>query len=371
MILSWLFICFLATLIPITILTTVVFCFWSVYLLDMIHRKWKIYKKALRCMQGGDSAQQLIIFTSRTEFVKFVFLFIMNLIEWLALLSGFVIHTITLKNQDNIHKNVSNNITLGHSPYILVPNHINDSNTMIYTILISPKIYNICFAIVLILFASLCTYLSARYAQKSWIKSNTIPYLIGFFLLYEIIIQILASFCTTFIIASWCDNFLLIASMVIAIKKYKELVMIINWSIVDLRTSNSILLLKRQVNMEQMFSKSIKFLGVGVSLLIAAEIIYTISYTLVTLLRENTTSSFRYLSICEESHFVNPKIQLIFPILYWTGFIIAAVGSSIILIPYIGCGLFIMCVTLWRLIRGKTGYRTHFNYGLLVPLYEK
>ena len=336
----------------------------------MIHRKWKIYKKALRCMQGGDSAQQLIVFTSRTEFVKFVFLFIMNLVELFGLLCTLVIHIIDyIRNKPvDIYNNISNH-TSGHT-YFFFPKHFNKTYTIFFSHTL-PNLHNIFFVMCIIIFASLCTYLSARYAQKSWIKSNIIPYLIGFFLLYEIIIQILASFCTTFIIASWCDNFLLIASLVIAFKKYHELVMIINWSIVDLRTSNSILLLKRQINMKQTFIKSIKFLRMGAILLIIAEIIETISHTLVLLLRENNTSSFQCLSLCGVSYFSNPHALLIISVLSYISTAISIIGASFVLIPYTGFGLSTMCVILWRLIRGKTGYKTHFHNDFSASLIRK
>ena len=59
----------------------------------------------------------------------------------------------------------------------------------------------------LILLASLCMYLSERFANKSWIKSNNVPYLIGFFFCWEMGIRILSFFCAVEISALWCDKF--------------------------------------------------------------------------------------------------------------------------------------------------------------------
>ena len=368
MIKSGLFFSLLVLLIPITFLTTVGFFVWSVHLLVMINRKWKSYKSALRCMQEEDSPHKLTIYNCRTEFVKMVFLFFMNLIEFSGFFFSFVMHIVTFLFQDVIHKNGSNYFIHEHLYYISFPNHFNNSNNMLYPVLILPKIYNLCFASVLILFACMCMYLSSRYARKSWMNANKIPYLIVIFLLFEVSTQILSLSCTTYIIACWCENFLLIASLVIALKQNKELIMVINWLISDLRTTGDTYLLNRQIKMKQMFTRTVNILKVGAILLITSEILYSIAYTLAIILRENTYSSLSYLSLCEKSSFIIPHFRLIFLILHWTGFILATIGSCTILIPYIGYGLVKMFIILWRKFGGKTGYRTHFHNDLNVPL---
>ena len=47
---------------------------------------------------------------------------------------------------------------------------------------------------------------------------------------------------------------------------------------------------------------------------------------------------------------------------------IVLIGSLFIFVPYTGYGLCTMFVILWRLLKGKTGYRTHFPVQLIVPL---
>ena len=87
------------------------------------------------------------------------------------------------------------------------------------------------------------------------------------------------------------------------------------------------------------------------------------------ILRENEHSSFyKYLSLCGASHFSSPDVGYIFIILYWTKITLIVIGSSLILIPYIGYSLLTMCTILWRLCKGKTGYKTHYRNPLFAPL---
>ena len=50
---------------------------------------------------------------------------------------------------------------------------------------------------------------------------------------------------------------------------------------------------------------------------------------------------------------------------------IGLTGLGLIFFSYVGFGLCTMCVILWRLMRGKTGYQTHFQNPLLEPLIKK
>ena len=57
-----------------------------------------------------------------------------------------------------------------------------------------------------------------------------------------------------------------------------------------------------------------------------------------------------------------------FKVLYSVEVFVAVLGSCLIFVPYIGFGLCTMFVILWRLLKGKTGYRTHFHVQLNAPL---
>ena len=101
----------------IVVFTTVLFCFWSIYLIEAIRRKWNIYKRALGCLHQGDCdlQQQILTHNSKTEFVKNVFLFFMNLVEWtgIVLVCILIVPTYIDYTQDPTHKNQSM-IILGH-----------------------------------------------------------------------------------------------------------------------------------------------------------------------------------------------------------------------------------------------------------------
>ena len=364
---SWLVSILLLLLVLLFLLMTVVFCFWSVYLLDAIQRKWKVNRNSLRCIQKGenDSVQQIIAYNSKTEFVKFVFLFFMNLVEWLGFLFGFI--GAIMSNTENFRLNNYTDQSDVHSRFDFFNNSKIHSKIILYEENLT-YIPNIFFVLSLILVASLCMYLAERFAQKSWIKSNKIPYIIVFFMISEFGIQISTFFCAMKIIALWCEKFFLILSLLFAIKQYRKLLVIINWSIIDLKVSRNYPLMERQINTKRMFTRLFTFFWIGVFLLVLSDFIGTILYTLMIVLRENTTSGFRYLSLCEESHSFNPQIYLIFSIIHCTALVIGTVGASFLFIPYIGFGLSTMCVILWRLIRGKTGYKTHFHNDLYAPL---
>ena len=354
----------------IVVFTTISFCFWFIYLIEAIRRKWNIYRRALGCLQQGDCdlQQQILTYNSKTEFVKNLFLFFMNLVEWTGIVLACILSVLTYTDytQYPTHRNQSMNI-LGRSIYVYFSS--NSSGTSFPESSSFPNLHNISFVLSIILIASLCMYLAARYAQKSWIKSDKIPFMIGVFLVGEILTQIAALFCYTHVIAMWCDVFLLTASLIIAFQQYRKLIMIINWLIVDLKVCNNTTLLRRQIRMKRNFTRIIRLILVGSALGIMSEYLESILLTLFIIFRENQHSSFyKYLSLCEVSHFSNPDVGYIFIILYWSKITLIIIASSLILIPYIGYSLLAMCTILWRLCKGKTGYKTHYRNPLFAPL---
>ena len=360
--------CLLIISFIIVVFTTILFCFWSIYLIEAIRRKWNIYRRALGCLQQGDCdlQQQILTYNSKTEFVKNVFLFFMNLVEWTGFMLACILSVLTYLDytQNPTHKNQSM-ITLGI--YVYFPN--NNNGTLFLESFSFSNLHNISFVLSIILIASLCMYLAARYAQKSWIKSDKIPFMIGVFLVGEILTQIAASFCYTHVIAVWCDAFLLTASLIIAFQQYRKLIMIINWLIVDLKICNNRTLLRRQIRMKRNFTRIFRLILTGAALVILSQYLESILLTSFIILRENEHSSFyKHISLCEVSYFSSPDVGYIFIILSWIKMILAFVGLSFIFIPYIGYSLIAMCTILWRLCKGKTGYKTHYRNPLFVPL---
>ena len=360
--------CLVVLLLILLVITTIVFCFWFVYLLDAMKRKLISYHKELRCIQKGEanSQQEILVYNSKTEFVKYVFLFCMNLVEWLGSAFGCFSYFLSF-TRENGHTEDNNYPNKSIHSFHIIYVDINKEHYNLLIVNSFQMLGNICLITGLILIGSLCMYLAARYAQKSWIKYKSIPYLIAFFLIGEVTIQILASFCSTHIIGSWCDNILFTVAFFIVYKQYRKLCMVINWSIVDLRVSGNLPLLKRQVKMKQTFNKVFRSIWAGIILIIASEFLATIIISSVIILRQKNESKF-FLSLCRKSNITSPELYNIIAVLSWVSLTFGIIGGMLFLIPYIGYGLSTMCVILWRLFRGKTGYKTHYQNQLNKPL---
>ena len=146
------------------ILYTIVFWFWFIYLVDAMKRKRGYYKTTLRCIEvESDPHLLMLAYNAKTELVKFVYLFCLNLIDW-AGITNVLLLSILQFVWDNQQELPNDHLPSGsgkwYSPFRLS----------------IPYFGNLCLVISAAILGSLCMYLSARYAQKSWIKSNRIPY---------------------------------------------------------------------------------------------------------------------------------------------------------------------------------------------------
>ena len=357
------------TLLIVSILTTFVFCFWSVYLLDAIHRKWKFYKNELRCLQQGtvDVQQQTLAYNAKTELVKNIFLFFLNLTEWLAFIIARIRYVVYFAHELSHEKQTDSQ---SFNAYSFV-NTINiktekikmNQNTALYSFFF---LRNIFFVFGLIIVACLCMYLAARIARKSWITSNLIPHLIIFFLGCSVIDQVLASFCFSKLIADWFTVVLVAASLCISFTQYRKLEMVIDWTIVDLSLFD-VRSMKKQVKKKEIFTTMFTFIWVGVFLLSFSQLLDTILHTLFLAFREKN-DSFLDINLCEISDFVYPAFNYIFRALLDVEFVMELIGNIFIFIPYGLHGLLKMYLIMWRFCGGKTGYRTHFRYGVNTSL---
>ena len=326
---------------------TIVFCFWFIYLVDAMKRKRSYYKATLRCIEReSDLYQQMLAYNAKTELVKFVSLFCLNLVEWVGFTLSFIsciVHFVQGYHRAFPAINSSSvsedwNATL-HIPYFGI----------------------VCIVISMAIIGSLCLYLSARYAQKSWITSKRIPYWISFFLLSFIASQILVTICYTHIIGIWCDIILVIISVIFAWKQYRKLDMVIQWSVVDLSVSGNMKLLEKHVKMKFNFNRMFTIIWLGVSCMIVAGFIEAISHT-VPLLRMYHRP-FAYGLLCGTSihYHLNSYANAV---MYCIAGSLTILGMLFIFVPYIGYGISTMSVLLWRLFRGKAGYKTHFHVDL-------
>ena len=329
------------------ILFTVVFCFWFIYLINCIKRKRSFYKSALRCVEGeSDTHQQMLAYNAKTQLVKFVYLFCVNLIEWV----GFTFAGVE-----------ASMIMIYVYQKELPSHHI----TMTSTFRV-PPMYTVCAITSMAILGSLCDYLSARYAHKSWIKSEKFPYWICFFLFSSIAGQILLTVCYTNIVGAWFIMILGFASVIYLWKQYRKLNMVLQWFVVDLRVSGHKKSLEYYVRMKRRFNRILMTVFTGSSLILFSSIIALLTQTTEFLLRMYN-HVFTDSLLC--SDLIEPDLDsVVFPILDVFASILMTLALSIIYIPYIGYGLFTMCVILWRLLRGKTGYRTHFPVQLTRPL---
>ena len=337
---------------------TVVFCFWCVYLIDAIKRK-RIFYKMRNLESDTDSHQQLLAYNAKTELVKYWFLFFMNIIEWLGCTFTIISYVLFIVQQYHIetHKNdslVDFVVYIPKSSEILF--HFN-----------LPDFDNVCIVLSFALIGSLCIYLSARYAQKSWITSNTIPYWISFFVISSILSQILIIICYTNIIGLWCDALLISISIVFAFKQYRKLYMVIHWSTVDQQVSGNKRMLAKQIRMERTFNTIFIIVLTGAFLISLSEYFEAI---LDTIHRFSNKNASVLTSLCGKSYHSNPDISQIYTILLYVEVTVAVIGCFIIFFPYIVSGLATMSLILCRLLRGKTGYRTHFPVQLHYSLIQ-
>ena len=357
------------TLLIVSLLTTVVFCFWFVYLFDAIRRKWKFYKNELRCLQQGtsDVQQQTLAYNAKTELVKNILLFFLNLTEWMAFIFarvGYIYHFIhEIFQEGNHHQSVY----LIADSFFAVLNITTGTIKLKFSFLSFLFLTNIFFVMSIILVASLCMYLAARIGRKSWIKSNRIPHLIVFFLVCSIINHLLASFCSSLIVSHWITVLLVIASVCIALKQYRKLKMVMGWTIVDLYVCRKKTSMAKQVKIRRRFTRLFTLIWTGIFLLSLDQFLGTIIKTLMLIFRQKNTTSFD-ISLCESIYFLTPTFKDILFALFACKFVLGGVGASFIFISYIGYGLFTMCIMLWRLYRGKTEYKTHYHNEIYAPL---
>ena len=345
--------------------TTIIFCFWFVYLQEAIRRKWRFYRSYLRCLQRGEvsSQQQILTYNAETEFVKYVFLFFMNIVEWLAFILAYVDYMFT---SEQISTNCQGAINGSHSANKSenwfekhVSCLVNATNSRIHSNSVL-LLANNCVVLSLVLIASLCNYLAARSAQKTWITSKRIPYSIGIFVVALIAIHFAAFHCSIIIIARWCNALLMTASLLMLLKQYRLLSMVIDWTIVDLRVSKNSDLMERQIKMKRRFSRVFTSLWIGIVIILANKYIGNLLSTSTLVIRFCHTKQFE-ISLCENTNYAFHQFTDIIVLIYLIKRIFIVVGSAFIFIPYIGYGVCTMYVILWRRITGQTGYKTRYH----------
>ena len=360
MLLFWIEFTLISIEIVMYFLLTLSFVFWIIYLVDVIKRKRIFYRNSLNSLQiEKGSYQQILTHNAETELVKYVFLFIMNIVEWLGC-TFTIISSVILIVWEYEHNSQSNHSlpNSGFSVHIPIPSDLQLRLNL-------PNFNDVCLVLGFALIGSLCMYLAARYAQKSWIKSNTMMYWIWFFVINTIISQILVTICYTNIIGLWYDAILTTLVLIFAWKQYRKLNMVIQWSIVDLQVSKHYKMQTNQIIVKRIYNRIFTIIWIGTGFILASEYLEALSNTIQTLSHIEATV---YSSLCISSKPSNRDFSLVRIILLYIETSCAVIGCLILFLPYTCCGLTTMSVMLWRLLRGRTGYRTRFTVQLYTPL---
>ena len=357
---SVVFIIYLVALSVVALTITVVFCFWFVYILEAILRKRSIYRNYI---QRGDNSceQQILTYNAETEFVKYAFLFFMNIVEWLAFIlayADYIFNSVQVAAScqhvlSGIHSvNKSESWLEQHIPCL-----VNNTMSRIHSNSILLMANNcVVLSIVLVLY----NYLAARSAHRTWITSKRLPYIIGLFLAALFAIHFAAFHCSIIIVARWFNALLMTASFIMGLKQYRLLSIVTNWTIIDLKVSQNKELLEKQMKVQRMFRRVSASLWIGIVIILSNKYLGNLLSTSTLIIRFYHTRQFQ-ISLCENTDFSFHQFTNSIIIIYFIKRIFVIVGSAFIFIPYIGYGLSTMCVVLWRRITGKTGYRTHFH----------
>ena len=349
----------------IALLTTVVFCFWCVYLLDTMRNKWKIYGKAFKTLDHrSDFQEQSVVYNAKTEFVKSVFLFSMNLVEWFAFVSCCASYLTKVYSGDLLCQNQNFSNQSGYQneglniPCFFKSTEVNYNSKLMNSILF---LGDNLIVLSLILIACLCEYLVERYSRKSWLKSNNIPILIVIFLVYTTVIQFISLFCVTVIIARWFNTIVLTVSLVIAVRQYKRLKMVIQWTITDLEICQlNKKMLRRAIRQKNAFNTVFRFIWLGTAVMIAEE--YFRNFVLTVNIPLNELKSFNFdISICEGLRPTYPIISDIFGISIEVDNLMGITGFCIFFIPYIVVGIANMCLFVWIHGTGSSGHITRYH----------
>ena len=349
---------------------TLAFIFWSSYLLHAILHKRACYKSALRSVErDSDTIQVRIVFNIRTEYVKYVYMFVINIVEWVSavlfitaclynvIVSGIACEITELYNSTE-DTNRSNNC-------FLIQLQINNLNSIAISVLLT--IWFCCFVISFGLVTNLCRYLSSRYALKSWIKNDRILLKICSTAILVITFQLLAFICDLTLIA-WSLKIVIEFIMLwIGYQQYKKLMMVINWNLVDLGISKVYpRVIPRLVRNKKRFSRFFITFTLGAFLLVTTEFLNLVLEALQLILDNIHTPGFTLCTI--SSDHIPYTVTVIATVL---SCILGGLGATFILVPYVfyAFAAFLVCVR--NRITGKTRYITHYSSHLDMPLIAK
>ena len=345
------------------------FLFWFVYLLQAIQQNWNSYKACLRNLDSSTDSQDTA-YKAKTEFVKHVFLFAMNIVELLAITLTFIPCTISpifiepnYFNESRLLREV--NDTFAHQLNVLFHQSgkvLSDNVNVKFMLYINTLATNL-FVLSLSLFTSLCIYLSSRYAHKSWIESTNIGYYLGITVVSIVIIQLCTLICILTVITRLIHCVIEAILFVLLIKHSRRLKMVVNWTIVDLKISKTKkALCKKLTRMQKSFVRFLSILWIGILFLFLTDILSSV-LIVFNIAWDNIYFESSNFNFCKIRH--HPIADDITTTVNLLLFLFFYIGATCIIIPYTVTGLYKMSIVIWRRVKGQTGYKTKFRNPLL------
>ena len=109
----------------ITIIIACIFCFWFCSLASGNSTKEEIYISALEMVEHGEcgSQEQMVVYNAETELVKNLFLFFMNIVEWLAFLLNIIVYWYELY-QSHINCSILSKENIQYTIMVILKFHV-------------------------------------------------------------------------------------------------------------------------------------------------------------------------------------------------------------------------------------------------------
>ena len=349
----------------------VISIFWFIYFVKSIVYRRNISKSCLQ--QNETSPQSLSYFNNKTFLVRDAFLLAMLLVEWFGLISTslLIVDSHLIYVRDCLYRTNNGSYLLSIHASSNIPCYLNDVELQILNSEVNSSIFQFaysCLSLCTVLVISLCRYLTARYARLSWIKSNTIPYFIFLSVLILVILNLLKFFCHLLFLSEcilWIFEVILLGLM---FRESKKLLMVMNWTNIDLSIAqNQPNLLYRSKCMKKRFKKFVILLWIGAFFFVFLHFLH-ISIFGADLILNFIHDHPENRSFCQihSVQYIPQPIRMTVTVL---SLISLTISNAMISLPFYLTSLYIMCVIIWRLVKGKSGLRTHFYYkNLKTPL---
>ena len=206
---------------------TIAFIFWFIYLLHNVFKRRTYYKSLLkRIQQSNDQYHEQRMYMANTDYVKSIFLFWINIIEWTSSTWVMIEFTYICVEEDAFYfcRTFQNTSKPANN---IIPEAVNFKDNFL-SLWATGYLKSYIFS-----------HLSSRYARKSWITSNKIPYIIILTVIFVIITEISSLFCFLNFFVRCVHFIVLVIVLIFGIKQSRKLRMVINWVVVDLEVSRN------------------------------------------------------------------------------------------------------------------------------------